>query len=308
ADTQEHPPKKQANAEVAVKPEEPSLPGVDLIKASADAAAATPPEHSPAKKSRMKKAHPYGLTPGITPFPDWPHPTPSECQQVNDLLSTIHGNVTAPATIPEPSLTFAGCGEVPCVLDALIRTYLSSATSGDNSSRAFKGLLDEYGRQKTGIGKGSVNWDAVRRSDLSRVFNAIRSGGLAATKSKNIKKILDMVYEENQARVDTLVESNDSEPKNGGVITDAEDAKVAEIARAHTNHLSLDHLHAMSKDTAFNHMLRYPGIGVKTASCVTLFCLRRPSFAVDTHVFRLCQWLGWVPKKANRDTTFQHCE
>ncbi|KAL8993312.1 MAG: hypothetical protein Q9188_007363 [Gyalolechia gomerana] len=294
-DIQEHPAKKQAIAETAVKPEEPSPLIVDPIKASADAVTTISPEDSPAKKSRKKKAHPYGLTPGITPFPDWPHPTPSECQKVNDLLSTIHGNVTAPATIPEPSLAFTGCGEVPCVLDALIRTYLSSATSGDNSSRAFKGLLDEYGKQETGIGKGSVNWDAVRRSDVSGVFNAIRSGGLAATKSKNIKKILDMVYEENQAHRATLAESKESEIKNNVGAIDAEDVKVMEIARAHSHHLSLDHLHAMTKDTAFNHMLRYPGIGVKTASCVTLFCLRRPSFAVDTHVFRLCQWLGWGP-------------
>ncbi|KAL8932818.1 MAG: hypothetical protein Q9216_006658 [Gyalolechia sp. 2 TL-2023] len=315
-DVQEPSAKKQAAAEVAgIKPEDPSLPVADPIQVSADAAATTAPEDSPAKKSSKKKAHPYGLTPGISPFPDWPHPTPSECQQVNDLLTTIHGNIVAPTEIPEPSLTFAGCGEVPCVLDALIRTYLSAATSGNNSSRAFKGLLNEYGKQETGVGKGSVNWDAVRLSDVNRVFNAIRSGGLAATKSKNIKKILDMVYEENQARRATLEEnSNDDAEKVknhdfGGAKRDAEeDAKVKEIARAHADHLSLDHLHAMPKDIAFNHMLRYPGIGVKTASCVTLFCLRRPSFAVDTHVFRLCQWLGWVPSTATRDSTFQHCE
>ncbi|KAL8717890.1 MAG: hypothetical protein Q9225_004915 [Loekoesia sp. 1 TL-2023] len=309
--------KNKAGAEAAAKPEEASTPAVDSVQASAAAVAAiTPSKDPPAKKSPKKKANPYGLTPGVTPFPDWPHPTPEECQQVNDLLSTIHGKVKAPEKIPEPSLTFAGCGEVPCVLDALIRTYLSSATSGDNSSRAFKGLLDEYGQQETGIGKGSVNWDAVRRSDVSRVFNAIRSGGLAAVKSKNIKKILDMVYEENQTRRDALVEAKEGKiaeseaaaklPK--GAENESEDAKILEIARANKDILSLDHLHAMSKEDAFNHMLQYPGIGVKTASCVTLFCLRRPSFAVDTHVFRLCQWLGWVPKNATRDTTYNHCE
>ena len=51
-----------------------------------------------------------------------------------------------------------------------------------------------------------------------------------------------------------------------------------------------------------------PGIGVKTASCVILFCMKRPSFAVDTHVWRHCKWLGWVPEKATRDQTFSHCE
>lgn len=270
---------------------------------------------TPAKESRKKKANPYGLTPGMSPFPDWPHPTPEECQQVNDLLSTIHGTVKAPEKIPEPSSTVAGCGEVPSVLDALIRTLLSAATSGRNSSRAFQGLIEEYGRKKTGIGKGSVDWDAVRRSDVSRVFNAIKSGGLADVKSKKIKLILDMVHEENQARRDALVKaSQEADAKKAsataprGAHNESEEAKKIEIQGADEDVLSLDYLHSMPSQESFNHMLKYPGIGVKTASCVTMFCLRRPSFAVDTHVFRLCQWLGWVPKKANRDTTFMHCE
>ncbi|KAL8829140.1 MAG: hypothetical protein Q9170_006300 [Blastenia crenularia] len=306
---------KPADAKAVVKTESTSPPSSDPVQVSADVAAPTTSDTSPEKKFR-KKAHPYGLTPGVTPFPDWPHPTPEECQQVNDLLSSIHGEIKAPEKIPAPSLTFAGCGEVPCVLDAMIRTLLSAATSGANSTRAFKGLLEEFGQQKSGIGKGSVNWDAVRRSPVERVKNAIQSGGLADAKSKNIKKILDMVYEENQTRRDALVKAEggkSGDPKAAaclpkGAESETKDEKILEIARGNQDILSLDHLHAMSKDDAFNHMLQYPGIGVKTASCVTLFCLRHPSFAVDTHVFRLCQWLGWVPKNATRDTTFNHCE
>ncbi|KAL8728722.1 MAG: hypothetical protein Q9166_005209 [cf. Caloplaca sp. 2 TL-2023] len=306
--------KAQAHDESAVKKIE-SIPSVAQPTELAAAVAATDaPEDPPTKKSR-KKANPYGLTPGISPFPDWPHPTAEECRKVHDLLSTIHGTVKVPEAIPEPSATVAGCGEVPSVLDALIRTLLSAATSGSNSSRAFQGLIEEYGQKKTGIGKGSVDWDAVRRSDVSRVFNAIKSGGLADVKSKKIKQILDMVYEENQARRNALVraaEEPDGEkaatiaPK--GAEHENEEAKALEIQGADEDVLSLDYLHSMPNEESFNHMLRYPGIGVKTASCVTLFCLRRPSFAVDTHVFRLCQWLGWVPEKANRDTTFMHCE
>ncbi|KAL8707990.1 MAG: hypothetical protein Q9220_007070 [cf. Caloplaca sp. 1 TL-2023] len=270
-------------------------------------------ELSPSKKPRKTKANSYGLTPGISPFPDWPHPTPEECQQVNDLLSSLHGAVKAPETIPAPSLTSAGCGEVPCVLDALIRTYLSAATSGTNSSRAFQSLISEYGRQKTGIGKGSVNWDAVRHSPVSRIFDTIRSGGLADVKSRNIKKILNMVYEENQTRRnDIITASDESDPSKApkGAENASKEAKDMEVKLAEEDVLSLDFLHSMSPSDSFNHLLHYPGIGVKTASCVSLFCLRRPSFAVDTHVFRLCQWLGWVPPKGNvnRNTTFMHCE
>ncbi|CAO1598784.1 hypothetical protein XANCAGTX0491_002544 [Xanthoria calcicola] len=302
-------PRKEDDENPSVKDEKATTPSTKLARTSNDV------EEPPAKKSRKKKANPYGLTPGTSPFPEWPHPTPEECQQVNDLLSTIHGTVKAPDKIPEPSSTVAGCGEVPSVLDALIRTLLSAATSGRNSSRAFQGLIEEYGRKKTGIGKGSVDWDAVRRSDVSRVFTAIKSGGLADVKSKKIKLILDMVHEENQARRDALIlASREADAQKGtamvpkGANCESEEAKKIEIQGADEDVLSLDYLHSMPSQESFNHMLKYPGIGVKTASCVTMFCLRRPSFAVDTHVFRLCQWLGWVPEKANRDTTFMHCE
>ncbi|KAL8855482.1 MAG: hypothetical protein Q9178_007864 [Gyalolechia marmorata] len=307
--------KGEVDGNPRLKNEQEKAPSVKPTRAISTDVASNEPEDSPAKKLRKKKTNPYGLTPGVSPFPDWPHPTPEECQQVNDLLSSIHGKVKAPEQIPEPSATVAGCGEVPSVLDALIRTLLSAATSGTNSSRAFQGLIEEYGRKSTGIGKGSVDWDAVRRSDVSRVFNAIKSGGLADVKSKKIKLILDMVYEENQARRNALVKARQEAdatkaaaiaPK--GAEHESEETKNVEIQAADEDVLSLDYLHSMPSQEAFNHMLRYPGIGVKTASCVTMFCLRRPSFAVDTHVFRLCQWLGWAPEKANRDTTFMHCE
>ncbi|KAL8897633.1 MAG: hypothetical protein Q9207_007114 [Kuettlingeria erythrocarpa] len=290
---------KRASASVAGTAQ---VPAVD---------AAETKDESPTKKSPRKKANPYGLTPGVTPYPDWAHPTPRECEDINELLSSIHGKVMPPEKIPPPSETVAGCGEVPCVLDALIRTYLSSATTGKNSSSAFQGLINEYGKQTSGIGQGSVNWNAVRLSPVERVFKAIHSGGLAANKSKNIKAILDMVYEENQARRARLLSAKEQD--NGALLpagakNEGEAGQAAEIARANDDVLSLDHLHAMGDQDVFFHMLNYPGIGVKTASCVSLFCLRRPSFAVDTHVFRLCQWLGWVPSKATRDKTFMHCE
>ncbi|KAI9880747.1 MAG: hypothetical protein M1830_000636 [Pleopsidium flavum] len=271
----------------------------------------TSPEESPTKKTRKVKANPYGLTPGKTPYPDWPHPTPEECQEVNDLLSTVHGKVHAPATIPAPSTTVSGCGEVPSILDALIRTLLSAATTGTNSSRAFKGLVEKFGILQEGIGKGSVDWDKVRRADVKAVFEAIKSGGLAVTKSKRIKEILNMVYEENTSRRDALVNVKQDENAEGpkGAENETEEQKDAEIIRAEEHVLSLDHLHTLSSDDALNTLIKYPGIGPKTASCVLLFCMQRPSFAVDTHVFRLCKWLNWVPPdKATRNTAYSHCE
>lgn len=265
---------------------------------------------SPRKRKAGAKANPYGLTPGETPYPDWPHPTPEECQVVNDLLAKVHGEVKAPAKVPAPSTTVSGCGEVPSILDALIRTLLSAATTGTNSSRAFKGLVDKFGILQEGIGKGSVDWDRVRRADIKEVFGAIKSGGLADTKSKRIKEILDMVYHENLARREALLKSEETNGAPGppGAEGESKAEKQKEISRAEQHVLSLDHLHVLSSDDALNALIKYPGIGPKTASCVLLFCMQRPSFAVDTHVFRLCKWLNWIPDKATRNTAYSHCE
>jgi endonuclease III len=305
--------KKPKKAWKVAKPKEEDVEGL-VAKAT------TTTEESLKKKSKAKNGG-YGLTPGETPYPNYPHPTAEECEEVTRLLSKVHGTVHAPKTIPAPSLEVSGCGEVPSVLDALIRTRLSAATSCTNSSRAFAGLVAKFGILEEGIGKGSVDWNKVRQADQKDIFEAIKSGGLAAVKSKDIKQILQMVWEENQARRDELLSSSDKAP---GSANEAEGEKHAEVEKADQNIVSLDHLHLLSKDDAFNALTKYPGIGPKTASCVLLFCLQRPSFAVDTHVFRLCTWLGWVPApgdptglapgakgvfvKPSRNSTYAHCE
>ncbi|KAL6721854.1 hypothetical protein ACLMJK_000959 [Lecanora helva] len=272
-------------------------------------------------KKRAKKAHPYGLTPGETPFPDWPHPTKEECQTVHDLLlSTIpperQRRFFPPDDIPPPSEVVAGCGEVPSILDALIRTLLSAATNGQNSSNAFQGLVQRFGLAESGMGKGSVNWNAVHEASNQDVFDAIKCGGLAKNKSANIKKLLAMVHRENQVRLAELLKAKGS--GNSDSIDKEEAAeRELELRALQQGVLTLDYYHHLEKDDAITTFTSYPGIGVKTAACVNLFCMQRPCFAVDTHVFRLCQYLGWVPpedsrtdkqKKVDRNTTFSHCE
>ncbi|KAK0507307.1 hypothetical protein JMJ35_010345 [Cladonia borealis] len=266
-------------------------------------------------KKKAKTATPYGLTPGRSPFPDWPHPTPEEAQTVHDLLLTEipderKPSIVQPDTIPPPSEQVAGCGQVPSILDALIRTLLSAATTGKNSSSSFQGLVKNFGLETKGLGKGSVDWNAVRLAPQKDVFKAIESGGLADSKSKNIKAILDMVYTDNEERRNALLKA-----KEAGESFTVE--KEAELLLLQQGVLTLDYYHVLSTEDALNTFIKYPGIGVKTASCVALFCMQRPSFAVDTHVFRLCQYLGWVPpdnslgprqKKPDRNSTFSHCE
>ena len=280
-------------------------------------------EESPTKKSRRsKKANPYGVTLGETPYPDWPSPTPEECQKVNDVLSEKHGAVTMPESIPLPSLRVAGCGEVPCVLEALLRTLLSAHTSNGNAAMAVQGLIKRFGVLNSGMSKGCIDWNAARLAGREEIMVAIKRGGLAQTKSKYIEGILKMVYEENESRraiLDAKAENSsatkvepeiepDVEPLDPDHAEAAAIEKASEIMLADTSTLTLDYVHAMSANAAFAKLITYPGIGVKTASCTLLFCMQRPSFAVDTHVFRLCKWLGWVPPTATRDTTFAHCD
>lgn len=252
----------------------------------------------------------YGLIAGKTPFPTFKQPTAAQCEEVNRLLTVAHGQVTAPKTIPEPSLTVTGCGEVPSVLDALIRTILSANTTSNNSRLAFEGLVTRFGILSEGIGKGSVNWDAVRQASLDDIFKAIERGGMGKIKSKTLKKLLDQVYEENQERMKDLdTKEPSADVKEPNILPEKkEQEKEYRHACADQHFLSLDHIHKLSTPKAITALVKYHGIGPKTAACVCLFCLQRPCFAVDTHIFRLCKWLGWIPPNANEVTAFSHLE
>ena len=281
-----------------------------VIKGSQSALDTTAPlpdasQVSPTKKSK-RPAAPYGHRFGETPFPDFHRPTQEECHIVNDLLTSVHGEKKAPAAIPAPSETFAGCGEVPSVLDALIRTLLSANTSGANSGLAIKALIDTFGTLDEGTGKGSVDWDKVRRTPVQEVAQAIRGGGNQIKKSGYIKGILDMVYEENSVRREAL--ANPETEKQLDIDNDSKVQQSAKLTCADPNVLSLDHMHALSYHEAFYAFLKYPGIALKTSSCVCLYCLQRPSFAVDTHVQRITGWLGWRPEKSDENKTFSHLE
>jgi endonuclease III len=132
-------------------------------------------------------------------------------------------------------------------------TVLSQHTSDLNTARAFASL------------KGSFdNWEAVRDADPARLANAIRTGGLAETKSVRIQSILREI-EEREGSVD------------------------------------LERLRALDDDEVEKYLVTLPGVGPKTAACVLLFSMGRPAFPVDTHVHRVARRLGLIPPKASAD-------
>jgi endonuclease-3 len=118
---------------------------------------------------------------------------------------------------------------------------------------------------------GSDRWEAIASGGQARLQKAIQCGGLSVVKSKVILQILSQVRERYGA-------------------------------------YSLDHLFGASDDDAMREMLSFQGVGPKTASCVLLFCLKRESFAVDTHVHRLTGLLGWRPQGASREEAQAHLD
>lgn len=253
-----------------------------------------------------KRARAYQHRWGETPFPDYEAVPTEAYQMVNDLLTHQHGKKEAPAAIPPPSQTFAGCGETPCIIDALIRTRISANTDGNQTSVVIQSMLDTFGSKKTGTGKDSINWDVVRHSPIEKIIETLKFGGNQNFKARDIKGILEMVCKENNIRRQALADPEFA--KEVGLDNNSAVQESAKIALADSTIVSLDHMHALSYHQAFSAFIEYPGIALKTASCVCLYCLQRPSFAVDTHVKRITGWLGWRPEEANENKTFTHLE
>lgn len=114
-------------------------------------------------------------------------------------------------------------------------------------------------------------WDAIFAGGQPRLQKAIQCGGLSVSKSKSIFHLLSEV-------------------------------------KAKYGKFSLDHLFEASDAEAMEELLSFPGVGPKTASCILLFCLQRPSFAVDTHVHRITGLMGWRPEQATREQAQAHLD
>ena len=91
------------------------------------------PTPSPSKSTlakKLKQLEAYLQT----PFPEHLPPTSEQCQQVQDALARIHGLPKRPEKLVDREGAAAGCGAVPDVLDALIRTILSQNTTSKSKA------------------------------------------------------------------------------------------------------------------------------------------------------------------------------
>lgn len=112
-------------------------------------------------------------------------------------------------------------------------------------------------------------WEAVRDADVQSVIEAIRPAGLANQKGPRIQNVLRQITHERGA-------------------------------------LDLAFLADLPEEEAYAWLLRFKGVGPKTASIVLLFSLGKPAFPVDTHVYRVSGRLGLRPDKMNAETAHQY--
>ena len=106
------------------------------------------------------------------------------------------------------------------------------------------------------------SWEAVASAPAEHVAQTIKSGGLSQIKAARIKQVLEQIEKEQ-------------------------------------GHISLDFLNSKTMAEAKDYLMRLPGVGHKTASCVLLFSLGKPSLPVDTHVFRVAKRLGLIDSRAS---------
>jgi endonuclease-3 len=79
---------------------------------------------------------------------------------------------------------------------------------------------------------------------------------------------------------------------------------LAEV-RSRYGSFDLGSLRHRSDEDVMTDLVRFHGVGVKTAACVLLFSLGRDVFPVDTHVHRICSRLGLAPASMSPEKTFE---
>ncbi len=112
-------------------------------------------------------------------------------------------------------------------------------------------------------------WEAVRDAPAAEVIAAIRPAGLANQKGPRIQQVLAQIT-------------------------------------AETGGLNLDFLAGLPAEEGRAWLLRFKGVGPKTAAIVQQFALGIPAFPVDTHIYRVTGRLGLRPPKMNVEQAHTH--
>lgn len=151
-------------------------------------------------------------------------------------------------------------------LHELISTILSQRTNAANEKKAFETMWQRYG-----------SWRAIRDADEAELAKAIDASTYPEAKAPQIKKTLGTI-------IDRTIDRTTADGQGNG-----------------EGEPHLAHLHDTPADEAMDWLLDLPGVGVKTASLVLLFCFQKPVLPVDTHVHRVSQRVGLIGPKVSTD-------
>ena len=114
-------------------------------------------------------------------------------------------------------------------------------------------------------------WEAVRDAKEEDVINAIRPAGLANQKGPRIQQVLRDITAERGS-------------------------------------LNLDFLAELPVEEARTWLMKFNGVGPKTAAIVLCFSLNMPAFPVDTHIYRVSGRIGLRPEKMTVEQAHPHLE
>ncbi|PUZ61536.1 hypothetical protein GQ55_4G283700 [Panicum hallii var. hallii] len=242
----------------------------------------------PRKPKRKAPASPAARGTSPEPYPSHASPSPAQCLAVRDALLGFHGfpeefapfrRLRLGGRSPEDCSSDSPPPPSPTVLDGIVTTLLSQNTTEAISRRAFASLKAAF-----------PSWDQVVDEEGTRLEDAIRCGGLAATKAARIRAMLRGV-------------------------------------RERRGKICLEYLRELSVDEVKRELSQFKGIGPKTGwcvpwvkqktllwicckgglvACVLMFYLQKDDFPVDTHVHRITKAMGWVPVTASREKAYIH--
>jgi endonuclease-3 len=111
------------------------------------------------------------------------------------------------------------------------------------------------------------SWEAIRDAPVDELTEAIEPSNFPEVKAPRVKEVLARIIEER-------------------------------------GEASIEFLRDLSPEAGLEWLMSLPGVGIKTASLVLLFCFSKPVLPVDTHVHRVSQRLGLIGPKV--DATAAH--
>ncbi|GAB4484205.1 MAG: endonuclease III [Anaerolineales bacterium] len=114
-------------------------------------------------------------------------------------------------------------------------------------------------------------WEAVRDAPPEAVIDSIRLAGLANQKGPRLQQVLQQISAERGA-------------------------------------LNLDFLKQMPLEEARAWLMKFNGVGPKTAAIVLCFSLGMPALPVDTHVYRVTGRIGLRPPEMSVEAAHPHLE